>query len=346
MCVIKRLVEEVLSYRGRVMTQTTELRWGILGTADISRAVIPAISTCPGHRVVAVASRSAERARMWQDEYLIPLGFDSYNDMLTCGEIDAVYIPLPNRLHAQWTIAALEAGLNVLCEKPIAVNAFEAADVAKIAESRGLLVMEGFMYRHHPQFARVAERIADGVIGKVRMIDGSFSFMLDDGDSIVASADMGGGALLDVGCYPVHAARMITGTEPERVGAAGIFDGVDLAMTGWLQFPGDILARFDTSIIQAERHRLEIVGTTATLIVDSPWVPGDLPATIRRRQMGAPDKIETIDAANPYVEQIRHFGDVISGRVDNRAPISDAVANMRVLDALVTAALQGKVVQI
>ncbi|NOZ00548.1 MAG: Gfo/Idh/MocA family oxidoreductase [Deltaproteobacteria bacterium] len=196
-----------------------DLRWGVLGTADISTEVIPAIQRSRAGTVTAVASRTAAKARKWADRFGIRTAFGSYDDMLASGEVDVVYVPLPNSMHAKWTIRALEAGLPVLCEKPLAATADEANQVADASRRTGLFVMEGFMYRFHPLWRRVRDLVEDGTIGELATIDAVFTFFLDDRASIVTSAELAGGALMDVGCYPVNLSRWMAGAEPGRVAA-------------------------------------------------------------------------------------------------------------------------------
>lgn len=322
------------------------LKWGILGTADISESVIPAIQGSRGCIVTAVASRDPSRARTWADRFGIPDAFGAYDDMIRSGAIDAVYLPLPNSLHAEWTVRSLEAGLPVMCEKPLTVNAAEARVVAEVSRRTGLPVMEGFMYRFHPLYQRLQEIIDRGTIGRVSTIDAVFTFLLDDGESIVQSVDLAGGALLDVGCYPVNAARLLAGEEPVRVTAFERRDGVDRVMTGVLDFPGGVLARFETSIANTERHRLEVAGTLAHLVVEDPWVPGTGDVTILIRRRGQLDEVVPVEGANTWVLQFEHFARLVNEGLRPQWPVEDAVSNLCVLDALASSARQGRVVAV
>lgn len=323
-----------------------DLKWGILGTAEISETVIPALGESRGSTVTAVASRDEARAEAWAKRFGIPRAFGTYEDLLRSGTIDAVYLPLPNSLHAEWTVRSLEAGLPVLCEKPLAVNAAEARVVAEVSRQTGLPVMEGFMYRFHPLYRRLTDIIAQGTIGKVSTIDAVFTFLLDDPGSIVASPGLAGGALLDVGCYPVSAARLLTGEEPVRVSAFERRDGVDRVMTGHLDFPGGVLARFETSIASAERHRLEVAGTLASLLVEDPWVPGTGDVSIRIQQRDQEDEVVKVEGAHIWRLQFEHFAEVVRGSERPQWPLEDAVSNLCVLDALASSARQGRVVSL
>ena len=319
------------------------VRWGILGTADISTTVIPAIQRSQGSVVTAVASRRLDRAREWAERFQIDEAFGSYEECLNPDIVDVIYLPLPNSLHAVWTIRSLERGLPVLCEKPLTANAAEAREVASVSRRIGKPVMEGFMYRFHPLFERIMEIIRSGRIGEVSTIDGTFTFHLEDRFSIVASARMAGGALRDVGCYPVNLARMIAGCEPTRVAAFARRSTVDDVMVGMMEFPNGILSRFETSIADAERHRFEIGGTTARIVVDEPWVPGEGDVAIRICRHGEPDEIIAMPGTDTYRLQAEHFADVVSNGFPPRWSIDDAVANMDALDALDASSREGRV---
>ncbi len=320
------------------------LRWGILGTASISETVIPAIQSCTGSRIAAVASRTQARADEWAARYAIPLAFSSYDDLLHSGEVDLIYLPLPNSLHAEWTIRALEAGLHVLCEKPLALDAREAHTIAEAAKQSGRLAAEAYMYRHHPVYARLQELVAEGSIGRVKSIHSEFSFMDDEPDTIVANAELGGGALMDVGCYCVNASRLIEGAEPRRVSAFARLDPVDFSLVGLLEFPSGTLATFTTSIESAERHRLEIHGESGMLVLKSPWHPGDQYAQISIQRHGEADERVSVAGDDPYYLEAQEFVEACAGKRPLRWPIADAVANMAVLDALKVSAREGRAV--
>ncbi|MCA9774927.1 MAG: Gfo/Idh/MocA family oxidoreductase [Myxococcales bacterium] len=322
------------------MSEPREIRWGILGTAHIASTFAGAASAVPGSRVTAVASRDADRAAAWARAHGIPRAFGSYETLLAEGEIDALYLPLPNSLHARWTMRAIEAGIPVLCEKPLTVNAEEAAEVARRSREFDVLVAEAFMYRHHPQYERVLGLLREGAIGTLRLIQASFSFFLDDRSEIPASAALGGGALRDVGCYGVNLARLVTGTEPTRVFAAAHGPEVDDTLVGVLEFPGGVLACIDCSIECEERRRAEIVGTEGTIVLDRPWLPSLEGAEIRLRRGGVEERI-AVPGACGYRLEIADFAEAIRTGRDARWPVTDAVANMAVLDALLASAGDG-----
>jgi xylose dehydrogenase (NAD/NADP) len=321
-------------------------RWGILGTAQISTELMRAMRLSRRSILRAVASRRETKAREWARRYGIPLAFGSYDEMLQSGEVDLIYNPLPNSLHAEWTIKALEAGLPVLCEKPFAVNAEEARAVERVAVAKGLPVAEAFMYRHHPQWQHVAELLKSGIIGDVSSLHSQFTFLLDDRTQNPASVDFAGGALMDVGCYCVHFSRLIAGCEPAWVSAFENRSGVDDLLLGLLEFPNGILSHFETSIANFERHRAEIAGTAGSILMQSPWAPGDGPATIRicRPEM-KPEEI-IVPPANSYQLEVDDFVAVCAGTTPARWPVADAVANMTVLDALFTSVRERRAIRI
>lgn len=312
-----------------------------MGTASICERMIPAILRHRTSTLAAVASRDPVRGRDFASKYGIAMSFDSYHDMISSGLVDAIYNPLPNALHGEWTVRSLQAGLHVLCEKPLTVDAQQARQIASAASAAGCVVCEAFMYRHHPVYDAILDQVYSGVIGNVISLDSHFSFLLDDPESVVASHTLGGGALLDVGCYCVSFSRLIAGCEPVRVGAFATGSPVDESIAGILQFPNGIAARFHASIKGAERHMAEIHGTTGTLLLESPWHPGDREAVYRVQRHGREDEIVRIPGEDPYYLQVKDFAAACTGRLKPSWGIEDAIANMRVLDALRQAAERG-----
>jgi predicted dehydrogenase len=309
------------------------VRWGILGTARIGRAVIQGIGDSTDNCVQAVASREWTRASEWAKELGIPRAFGSYEDMLHSGEISAVYNPLPNSLHAEWTLKALEAGLPVLCEKPFALTASDAQAVAAAAKRKNLPVAEAFMYRFHPIYAQVLDTIRSGSIGEVMAIRSAFTFNLRDRDNIRWKSELGGGALMDLGCYCISLSRLVAGCEP--VSAAGVErrSGVDGTMIGVLEFPGNVLAHFECSFEQYGRSFAEIEGTEGVIILPRPWFPGEHTAEFLIRREGREETV-AIAGANTYRLEIEDFGQACQTRSAPRWTVDDAVANMTVIDSL------------
>lgn len=318
------------------------IRWGVLGTANIARTVVAAIGRSQWGLAKAVASRDGERARSWAEEMAVENAFGTYEALLACKEIDAVYVPLPNALHGAWTIRALEAGLPVLCEKPFAMDRAEAERVAVVARRLRLPVAEAFMYRFHPMFGIVRDLLDAGAIGELVSIDSRFSFFEDDRTGIVASARLGGGALMDVGCYCVNFSRMIAQAEPVSVSAMQVGQGIDDTMVGMMAFPGGLLARFEASIASAERHGAEVLGTTGAILLPSPWVPGDQEVTVLVKRWGQPDEKILVPGADTYRMEVDDFARAVNTGADPRWPVADAVANMATLDALFESARTGR----
>ena len=256
-----------------VAQNTRVVRWGVLGTANIARLVIPAIQQSHNGRVVATASRDLARAKTFAAELSVPRAVASYDELLNDPEIDAVYIPLPNSLHKPWTIRAAQQGKHVLCEKPLALTASECDEMIEACDAARIILMEAFMYRFHPQIHKVRGLIAQGSIGKVRLIRAAFSYILADPGDIRRVKELGGGALMDVGCYCVNMARLMIGTEPAEVQAMADFgtgSAVDETFVGLMRFPGGELALFDCSFGYPFRQFVEIVGTEGVIEMPAP----------------------------------------------------------------------------
>lgn len=323
-----------------------KFRFGILGTAQIARPLVRAIRQSRNAEVTAIASRSPEKARHWAREFGLPLHFGSYQALLESGKVDGIYNPLPNSMHAEWTIRALEAGLPVLCEKPIAANAREAAKMHRAAQRTGQYLAEAFMYRFHPVYRKIRELIAAGAIGRVSTIFSRFTFLLDDRSQIPASAPLAGGALMDVGCYCVNASRLIAGAEPTRVSALARSSEVDDTLVGLMEFPGVVLAQFETSIENYERHLVEVFGTKGALILSDPWVPGRDAKEIIIKRAGRRDRRIAVKGKNTYQLEVEEFVEVCRGRKQPSWSSEDSINNMKVIDALHRSAREGKAVKL
>jgi|WetSurMetagenome_2_1015567.scaffolds.fasta_scaffold214334_2 D-xylose 1-dehydrogenase (NADP+, D-xylono-1,5-lactone-forming) len=312
---------------------TDKFKWGILGCANISRTIIDAMKLAKNGTVHAIASRDIKKAQEWQQLYGIEKACGSYIELLEMGGINAVYIPVPNSMHAEWCLKAIERGIPVLCEKPFALNAEQSLIVAEASSKSEIPVAEAFMYRFHPLYDKVLNVIAQGKIGKLSTIFSRFTFMLDDPASICANPELGGGALMDVGCYCVNLSRLITGCEPVRAASYSIGNKVDETMTGMMEFPDGILAHFETGISSFERHYAEIAGTEGAIIINSPWFPGEKEGSfILRTNSG--DEIITTPGANCYTLELEDFMNAV---INNRPPrwnAEDAVKNMAVIDTL------------
>jgi predicted dehydrogenase len=323
------------------------LRWGVLSTASIGRVkVIPAIQNAPHCEVVAIASRDAAAAASVASELGIPKAHGSYEALLADADVEAVYIPLPNHLHATWAIAAAEAGKHVLCEKPLALSVADAERMIEVADRTGVMLMEAFMYRLHPSWVAVRELLASGRIGRLTAVQSWFSYFNDDPANIRNILEVGGGALYDIGCYSVNLSRMLFDAEPERVEGLIVRDpatGTDVVTSGLLRF-GDGLATFTCSTRAEDDQRVDIYGTEGRISVEIPFnIPPDRPTRIFVAAGGDPPvapRIETItfEVADPYTVEADAFAvAVLEGR-PVPVPAADAVANLRVIEALIAAA--------
>lgn len=322
------------------------VRWGILGTAQIGRAVMRGIGLGLSSCVQAVASRDWTRASEWAKEHGIPRAFGSYDDLIQSHEVDVIYNPLPNSMHAEWTIKALEAGIPVLCEKPFAVDAVQAREMAAVAKKKGVLLAEAFMYRFHPMYDEILARIAAGAIGELVSTHSCFAFRLGDRETnIRASAPLAGGALMDVGCYCANLARRITGTEPARAQAVSRRTSVDDTLMGQLEFGNGVLAQFECSIETHGRSHADIVGTEGMIHIPSPWFPGEDCARFFVRRGDHEEMVETA-GANCYHLEVEDFIHSYKTHQPTRWTPDDAVANMAVIDALYASVREGQTVSV
>ncbi|MGH2351779.1 MAG: Gfo/Idh/MocA family protein [Chloroflexota bacterium] len=342
------------------------LRWGILSTARIARQrFIPGVRAGAEGEVAAIASRDGAKAQQAAAELGIPRAHGSYEALLADPDVDAVYIGLPNGLHPEWTVKAAEAGKHVLCEKPVARRAVDAERMAGACRRAGVLLMEAFMYRLHPQHARVLELVRQGAIGTPVFVRASFCFNMDagrrglgDGESnrlagqraagdVRLQAELEGGALMDVGCYAVNAARYVFGAEPVEVSAQQRVDpafGVDTAFAGVLRFPGERLALIDGSFDAAGPQRYEVGGSGGLVLVERAFLPGEAPAQIHVTA-GGQRRTEEIPAADQYALEADHFArSVRAGQL--LPPAEDGVAQARVIEALYRSADTGQAVRL
>jgi predicted dehydrogenase len=326
------------------------LRWGVLSTANIGlRKVIPGIQKADRCEVLAIASRDREHARAAAERLGIPKAHGSYEDLLADDEVDAVYIPLPNHLHAEWTIASARAGKHVLCEKPLAMNAAEAQTMVDACSSAGVRLMEAFMYRLHPSWQAVREVVASGRIGRLRVVQSWFSYFNDDPANIRNILEFGGGALMDVGCYSVNLSRMLFGREPDRVEASVTRDpemGVDVVTSAILGF-GDDVATFTCSTRTESDQRVHVYGTQGRISVGIPFnIPPDLPTRVFVTSGGDPPvnpatRTLTFEPADQYTIQAERFARAVLDDEPTPIPPEDSVANMRVIEAIFEAGERG-----
>lgn len=320
-----------------------DLGWGVLSTAKIAREkVISGINNADRCRVVAIASRDGEAARRVADELSIPAAYAPYDALLSDDAVDAVYIPLPNHLHMEWTIAAARAGKHVLCEKPLALSASDAQRMVDVCEAEGVKLMEAFMYRLHPSWMAVRDLIASDQIGDVRAIDSWFSYFNDDPHNIRNIREVGGGALLDIGCYCVNVARMLFGAEPRRVLASIVREPnthVDVLSAGLLEFDSGV-ATFACSTRAEPDQRVHVYGSRGRISIGIPFnIPPDLPTEVYVTAGGDPPvhpktEVLTFDPADQYAVQAELFARAVLDGRPVPVPPQDSVANMRVIDKI------------
>jgi predicted dehydrogenase len=284
-----------------------------------------------------VASRDAERAAQYARANGIERAYGSYDELLADPDVEALYISLPNALHLEWTARALRAGKHVLCEKPLGRRVADVEAAFDVAESCGCLLMEAFMWRHNPQTTRMVELVGSGTIGRLRLVRGTFSFPVGAADTanVRLSAELEGGALMDVGCYCVSAARLLAG-EPESAGGHALMrGGVDIAFAGSMRFAGGVLAHFDSGIALAGRDELEVVGEAGSLFLDDPWHCIEPVIEVRRD-----GEVERIDVApiSSYRLEAENFSAAIRGQGEPLLGRADAVGQARALESLYAAA--------
>jgi predicted dehydrogenase len=328
-----------------------KVRWGVISTARHGlNTVIPAIQQSASGEVVAIASRNAEQGRKIAAKNHIPVSYGSYEALLAAPDIDVIYNPLPNSLHKEWTIRALQAGKHVLSEKPFGLNAAEAVDMVAVARSTGRKLAETFQWRHHPQAKQARELIRSGAIGDLRLIEAAFSFPLSNPDDVRWDPALGGGALYDLGCYPISLTRYLTGQEPLAVTSQIHWNksGVDDMVVATFEFPGEILATINCSFILPLRRYGEAIGTTGALLMERCYnqMP-EYESTIVKR---GPDReaTETISLgrSNCYIMMAEDFNRAVLDDTEPVFPPEDAIANMRVIDAIFESARTGKTVKL
>jgi predicted dehydrogenase len=315
---------------------TVGVQWGILSTARINDKFVAGCARSERVRITAVASRDAQRARAYADARGIERAHGSYEALLADPEVEALYIPLPNALHLEWAAAALRAGKHVLCEKPLARDPEPVSEVFDLAAREGRLLMEGFMYRHHPQTHKLVELVRSGTVGQPLLIRAAFSFPIASQTDVRLDPALEGGALMDVGCYCVNAARLLAG-EPVAVTAQQRRSekGVDLLMAGTLRFGGGEISHFDCGLILSGRDELEVVGDEGSLFLDDPWHCRE--PVIEVRTADGTDRLE-MPPADSYMLEAENFSDAIRGQAEPLLGREDAIGQATTIAALYRAA--------
>ena len=323
------------------------LHWGLLSTARINRALIPPLQASKRNRLAAVASRSQSKAEEYARQWNIPCAYGSYEALLADPEIDVIYNSLPNSLHAEWTIRAVQAGKNVLCEKPLAISTAEVDAVAAAAQAQGKIVAEAFMYRHHPQTLKVKELVDSGAIGEIRLVRGAFTFNISNSSDVRLNPQLSGGSIWDVGCYPLSYIRYIAGCEPEEVFGWQVTgsSGVDEVFTAQMRFPGGMLAQFDSGFRSNFRTQMEFTGSQGVIMVSSPFKPDAREKILLRRG----DEEQAVRVRGPallYSGEVEDMADAVLLGKPQRISLADSRANVSAITALLLSAKEGRPVSL
>ena len=321
---------------------TQILRWGLLSTARINKALITPLTLSKRNKLAAVASRSQAKADTYAREHKIKRAYGSYEALLADPEIDVIYNPLPNHLHSEWSIKAVEAGKHVLCEKPLALSLADVDAMAAATGWTGKLIAEAFAYRAHPHMRKIKEIINSGQLGKIKMVHGSFTFVMTKADDIRWDPAMGGGALWDIGCYPLSFTRTILGTEPVEAFGWQVTSpsGIDEVFAGQLRFPGDIYFQLDCSFKIPDHVFMEIVGDEGTLNIPQPFNT----AARKNLYLTRAGKTSTIvvKGPDPYLAEVENFADAILLGKQPATTLADSRLNTAAILALLESAKTGK----
>ena len=320
------------------------MKFGVISTATIgTETVIPAIREA-GHEVVAIASRNRTRAQEVAEQLEIPRAYGTYEELLDDDDINAVYNPLPNALHAEWTERAADHGQHVLCEKPLAVDAAEARKLGRYCDERGITLMEAFMYRYHPRTRRAAELCRDL---DIRSVKARFQFTLDDHDDVRFDPDLAGGSLMDVGCYAVNAARLFLG-EPEQVYATAttIDNGVETELTAILEYEDGVTAEVSSTFTTTATQHYRIEATNGWLEASEPFLPQGDDGTKLEYQIDGRRATEYFEHVNQYALEIEQFVDCIETETSPETDADDATRTMEIIDALHESAKENRPVSL
>ncbi|MCC7494952.1 MAG: Gfo/Idh/MocA family oxidoreductase [Fimbriimonadaceae bacterium] len=324
------------------------VRVGILSTANIGGRLITALANSPAAELVAISSRDAARLPAYVEKFKIGAGVrqhGSYEALLADPAVEAVYNPLPNSLHAEWTSAAAQAGKHILCEKPLARDVAECRAMLAAAETAGVVLMEAFMYRHHPATRRLREVIAAGAIGAVRVVRAGFCFTVNDPTNIRLRGDVAGGSAMDVGCYCINFARLVTGEEPQTAYAVATFgttNGIDETLVGTLSFPSGAVAQFESSVQSAGRAFGNVLGSQGTLAVERPWFPHPERAVFQLNGQ----EVVVEGGGDPYQNELEVFCESLREGTPLPLPPVDGARNMAALVALLQSARSGQPVPV
>jgi len=331
-----------------------KLRWGILGAARVNERLLPAIVEANNAELQAIASRrpgaAAQTLMQYAPQHVNVRTYDQLEALLDDSEIDAVYLPLANHEHAEWTLRAIEKGKHVLCEKPMALTVDDIEAIEEAAVRQSVTVMEGFMYRFHPQHARVLELLRSGLIGEVRSVRASYSFMMRPARMyrLTESIERGGGAMWDIGCYAIHSARLFFDQEPVAVTAMSRYaeSGADITTSGIIDFGHGKFAHFDFSFERARKCEYEIIGTQGGIKCHTVWqLPGDIPVISWWTEDGKQSE-ERLPPANHFRLEIEHFSDCVLAGKPPLLSLDDAKANCRIIVAAIQSAATEETIEL
>lgn len=316
-------------------TRSRRIRWGLLSTARINRSVIPPIHSSKQSELIAVASRNQQRAIEYAKEWEIPKAYGSYEAMLADAEIDVIYVSLPNSLHSEWSIKAMNAGKHVLCEKPLCLSLSELDKLESTSQQTGKYTVEAFMYRHHPQTLMAKEVVTSGKLGELRFIRGSFSFNLNRQNDPRLDSSLGGGSIWDVGCYPINYMRWITGHEPEEVFGwqKNSSNGIDVSFFGQLRFPNQVFAQFDSSLEMPRRVFLEVVGAEGVMTIPDPFTPKEKSQIMLN--IHGNTEIISFKRQDLYLGEVTDMENVILDDQNPRISLEDSRGNLTSIIALI-----------
>jgi Predicted dehydrogenases and related proteins len=323
-----------------------KLKWGLLSTARINRSVIPPMRLSKRSELLAVASRDQNKAEAYAKKWDIPRAFGSYEAMLGDPDITAVYISLPNHLHAEWSIKCAVAGKHVLCEKPLALSTTDVDRMIEAAGKHRVIIAEAFMYKHHPHTKKVIELVTQRVIGDLLFVKGTFTFNLTNPGDVRLYPEMGGGSIWDVGCYPISYSRLITAAEPIEVFGRQVLgiSGVDEVFAGQMRFGSGLLAQFESGFRSPYRTGMEIVGTAGSIVIRSPFKPeSDKPIEIYQ---GDRLKKVKVPAQDLYLGEIKDMESAVLDKKPQRVPLEDSRRNIAVIKALLESAKTGRLVML
>ncbi len=316
------------------------LKWGLLSTAHINRRLIPAIRGAERAELVAVASRDQARAEAYAADWQIPRALGSYEALLDDAQIDAVYISLPNKLHAEWAVKAARAGKHILCEKPLATTLADVERIIDTAESAGVVAIEAVMYLHHPLLHKARDLVQQGAVGQVTLVRGAFSFYLDRPDDVRWNPELHGGSLWDVGSYQVSFIRWMAGEPRQVFGSQKLSDsGVDAVFAGLLRFENGVLGTFDSGFRGHFRTEAEVVGTEGVLVVERPFIVGAESRILLRTDSG--EQEITVPEADPYQCEVEALTAAVLDGTPVPVPLTNSRANVATLLALYESARQG-----